>query len=173
MMVLMMRYLPFTCWALMALVLPWSAWTPLTVGAALGTLACWIYYHTRVPLRLSSAYADAASWLGFKVAPRHTDSLPAYRGTRPGASFAVAFLLASVLGAHAAAWLGSGYHGQWVPSMWAERFGDIGWLRLGISFWGGVLVAYGVRLGRLRPVSLAFMGLAAVCVIRLIYGGVL
>lgn len=35
----------------------------------------------------------------------------------------------------------------WVPALWVERFGSDLWLRLGVAFAGGAVMAFGARLG--------------------------
>ena len=39
-----------------------------------------------------------------------------------------------------------GASASWVPALWAEHFGPSVWLRSGVAFLGGVLLAYGARL---------------------------
>ena len=41
---------------------------------------------------------------------------------------------------------GGEFSGNWLPQMWTDKFGDSIWLRAGIGFVGGLLMAFGARM---------------------------
>jgi hypothetical protein len=126
---------------------PGPAWSPYLVGALIGLLSMATFYFSDKPLGASTAYARIAGMLGKLVAPRHTEGLKYYRDTKPKVDWEVMLLLGVVLGAFLAAWSGGELTGEWLPPMWAARFGEgsVGW-RLAAAFAGGLLMAFGARL---------------------------
>jgi uncharacterized membrane protein YedE/YeeE len=123
------------------------AWSPYLVGALIGVLSMLTFYFSNKPLGASTAYARLAGMVGRAVAPKHTESLVYYRKNKPAVDWEVMLLAGVVLGAFLAAWHGSELTGEWLPAMWAARFGEgsIG-LRLVAALLGGVLMAFGARL---------------------------
>jgi len=126
---------------------PGPAWSPYLVGALIGLLSMATFYFSDKPLGASTAYALLAGMVGKLVAPRHTESLKYYRDTKPKVDWEVMLLIGVVVGAFVAAWSGGELTGEWLPPMWAARFGQasVGW-RLAAAFAGGLLMAFGARL---------------------------
>jgi len=59
----------------------------------------------------------------------------------------VMLVLGAILGAFLAAWQGNELTGEWLPAMWAARFGAGSLtLRLGAALVGGIFMAFGARL---------------------------
>jgi uncharacterized protein len=123
------------------------AWSPYLVGALIGVLSMLTFYFSNKPLGASTAYARLAGMIGLAVAPKHTASLTYYQKNKPAVDWEVMLVVGAVLGAFLAAWHGGELTGEWIPPMWAARFGDesLG-LRLGAALLGGVLMAFGARL---------------------------
>ena len=126
---------------------PGPAWSPYLVGALIGLLSMATFYFSDKPLGASTAYARIAGMIGKLVAPRHTEGLKYYRDTKPKVDWEVMLLVGVVAGAFLAAWSGGELTGEWLPPMWAARFGEasLGW-RLAAAFAGGLLMAFGARL---------------------------
>ena len=123
------------------------AWSPYLVGALIGLLSMATFYFSAKALGASSAYATLAGMLGRAVAPKHTESLKYFRDSPPVVDWGLMLVLGSVVGAFLAAWQGSELTGQWVPPMWAARFGEGSLpLRLAVALMGGVFMAFGARL---------------------------
>jgi uncharacterized membrane protein YedE/YeeE len=105
------------------------------------------FYFSNKPLGASTAYARLAGMLGLAVAPKHTESLKYYQKNKPAVDWEVMLVLGAILGAFFAAWHGGELTGEWLPPMWAARFGEGSlMLRLGAALVGGVLMAFGARL---------------------------
>ena len=123
------------------------AWSPYLVGALIGVLTWLTFYFSDKPLGASTAYARLAGMLGRLFAPKHTESLEYYQDFKPKVDWEVLLLIGVVGGALLSAWLGSELTGEWVPAMWAARFGGDSVLpRLLVAFIGGVLMAFGARM---------------------------
>lgn len=123
------------------------AWSPYLVGALIGMLTWMTFYFSDKPLGASTAYARLAGMIGKLLAPKHTESLKYYRDFKPKIDWEVMILIGVVGGALLSAWLGSELTGEWVPAMWADRFGaDSVVPRHLAAFLGGVLMAFGARV---------------------------
>lgn len=123
------------------------AWSPYLVGGLIGVLSMFTFYFSDKPLGASTGYARLAGLLGRAVAPQHTDSLKFYQDNKPAVDWEVMLVLGVILGAFLAAWQGNELTGEWLPAMWAARFGaDSLPLRLGAALVGGIFMAFGARL---------------------------
>jgi len=123
------------------------AWSPYLVGALIGLLSTATLYFSAKPLGASSAYATLAGMLGRVVAPQHTKSLKYFQDNPPAVNWAFMLLLGTVVGAFLAAWQGSELTNQWLPPLWASRFGEDSLpMRLAAALIGGIFMAFGARL---------------------------
>ena len=123
------------------------AWSPYLVGALIGVLMMLTFYFSNKPLGASTAYARLAGMVGRLVAPRHTDALPYFQKKKPEGKWGVMLLLGVVAGAFLAAWQGGELTGEWLPPMWAARFGeDALVLRVVAAVAGGIFMGFGARL---------------------------
>ena len=85
--------------------------------------------------------------IGKLAAPKHTESLQYYQENKPVVDWEVMLVVGAVGGAFLAAWLGNELTGEWLPAMWAARFGEGSLvLRLAAALIGGILMAFGARL---------------------------
>lgn len=126
---------------------PGPAWSPYLVGALIGLLSMATFYFSDKPLGASTAYARLAGMVGKRFARRHTESLKYYQDFKPRVDWEVMLVVGVVGGAFLSAWLGGELTGEWLPPMWAARFGEdsLG-LRLAAAFAGGGLMAFGARM---------------------------
>ncbi len=123
------------------------AWSPYLVGALIGVVSMFTFYFSDKPLGASTGYARIAGMIGKLFAPKHTESLKYYKDNRPAVDWEVMLVIGAIVGAFLAAWQGGELTGEWVPAMWAARFGEdsLG-LRLGAALLGGMLMAFGSRM---------------------------
>jgi uncharacterized membrane protein YedE/YeeE len=122
------------------------AWSPYGVGAGIGVLLWLTFYFSDKPVGASSFYAQIAGFLGSRIAPRHTKSLAYFKANPPRVGWGFAFVSAIIVGGAVAALTGGEFTNEWLPPMWAARFGDNIALRAAIGFGGGLLMALGARL---------------------------
>ena len=123
------------------------AWSPYLVGTLIGVLTMLTFYFSGKPLGASTAYARLAGMVVWLVAPRHTSALPYFQKKRPEVEWGVMLLLGVVVGAFLAAWQGGELTGEWLPPMWAARFGEGAFgLRVVAALAGGMFMAFGARL---------------------------
>lgn len=122
------------------------AWSPYIVGALIGVLSWLTFYFADQAIGASSFYATIAGFLGKLLARRHTQSLKYFQDNPPLIDWSFVFVLSAILGGFLAAWTGGEIRDEWLPAMWRDRFGDGVYLRAGVGFIGGVLMAFGSRL---------------------------
>lgn len=124
-----------------------SDWSPYVAGGLIGLLSMVTFYLSDKPIGVSTAYARIAGMLGKLFAPRHTESLPYFKETRPVVDWEVMFLAGILLGGLIAAWTGGQLADRWLPPLWEARFGEGSIVaRLVSAFAGGALMAFGARL---------------------------
>lgn len=124
-----------------------AAWSPYLVGALIGVLSMLTFYFSNKPLGTSTAYARLAGMVGKAAAPKHTSTLKYYKDNKPAVDWEVMLVTGAVIGSSLAAWHGNELTLEWIPPMWAARFGEGSlMLRLGTALVGGVLLAFGARL---------------------------
>jgi uncharacterized membrane protein YedE/YeeE len=123
------------------------AWSPYLVGALIGVLSWLTFYFSDKPIGASTAYARIAGMIGKLFAPKHTESLKYYQDFKPTVDWEVMLLIGVIGGAFLSAWSGSELTGEWIPAMWAGRFGvDSMGSRLLAAFAGGLFMAFGARM---------------------------
>ena len=123
------------------------AWSPYLVGTLIGVLTMLTFSFSGKPLGASTAYARLAGMVGRLVAPRHTGALPYFQEKKPEVEWGVMLLLGVIAGAFIAAWHGGELTGEWLPPIWAARFGEGTFvLRVVAAVAGGIIMAFGARL---------------------------
>lgn len=145
-------FVPSSLWAATSAIDPLNysgpAWSPYVVGALIGVLSWLTFYFSDKAIGASSAYANVAGALGRLFARRHTDSLEYFRKNPPKLNWELTLLIGILIGSFAAAWTGGEMTGRWLPPMWQARFGASSYtLRMMAAFAGGLLMAFGARLG--------------------------
>jgi uncharacterized membrane protein YedE/YeeE len=123
------------------------AWSPYVAGSLIGVLLWLTLMFSKKPVGASTSYATAAGLLVNVVAPGHTKSLRYYKDNPPKLEWEFLFIGATIIGAFLAAWHGDELTRNWLPPMWADRFGadSLAWRGLA-GFAGGILMALGARL---------------------------
>ena len=121
-------------------------WSPYLVGALIGVLSMFTFYFSDKPIGVSGAYAKLSGLIGGLFSNRHTLSLKYFQDNPPKIDWEVMLFVGVVIGAFISAWTAGDLTGEWVPRMWAERFGDSVSLRLLAAFAGGLVMAFGARM---------------------------
>jgi uncharacterized membrane protein YedE/YeeE len=97
---------------------PGGAWSPYVVGAGIGVLSWLVFYFSDKAIGASSFFATLAG-----------------------------FVSSVIMGAALSAWHGGEFADEWLHPMWVARFGDSVVLRAAVAILGGILMAFGARLG--------------------------
>jgi len=126
---------------------PGPAWSPYLVGGLIGLLSMATFYFSAKSLGASSAFASLAGMLGLVVAKEHTESLKYFQDKPPAVNWGFMLVVGTVVGAFLAAWQGGELTGEWLPPLWAARFGEDSLpLRFAVASVGGTFMAFGARL---------------------------
>jgi uncharacterized membrane protein YedE/YeeE len=124
-----------------------ASWSPYLVGGLLGVLTWLTFYFSDKPVGASSFYATIAGKLGMLIAPKHTKSLAYFKENPPKFGWEAVFVLATIVGGLAAALTGGDFNNQWLPDMWAAKFGSDSLPSRAIAgVGGGILMAFGARM---------------------------
>jgi uncharacterized membrane protein YedE/YeeE len=124
-----------------------GTWSPYVAGSLIGVLVCLTFYFSSEPVGASSFYATVSGLIGKAIAPNHTLRLQYFKENPPKVNWEFAFVLAAVLGSAAAALSGGEFAITGLPRMWVTQYGEGSWAQYAaISFFGGVLMAFGARL---------------------------
>lgn len=122
-------------------------WSPYLVGGLIGILVCLTFYFSDKPVGASSFSATVAGLIGSKIAPNHTMRLAYFKETPPKVNWEFVFVLAAVLGSAAAAFSSGEFAVSGLPLMWVAKYGPNSWgPYVALSFFGGILMAFGARL---------------------------
>jgi uncharacterized membrane protein YedE/YeeE len=126
---------------------PGGAWSPYVVGAGIGVLSWLVFYFSDKAIGASSFFATLAGFIGRAVAPRYTSGLKYFRDNPPQVDWSLVFVSSVIMGAALSAWHGGEFADEWLHPMWVARFGDSVVLRAAVAILGGILMAFGARLG--------------------------
>lgn len=121
-------------------------WSAYLVGALIGVLSMFTFYFSDKPIGASSAYAKLAGLVGNLFSKRHTMSLKYFQDNAPKIDWEVMLLVGVILGAFVSSISTGDITNEWVPRMWADRFGTGIPLRLLACFAGGAVMAFGARM---------------------------
>ncbi len=120
-------------------------WSPYVVGIGIGILSWLSFLISKNPLATSTSFARTSGMIerlfsGDKVAQK-----PYYQKIGLGVDWQWMLVVGVIAGSLISALLSGDFHWQWVPSLWAETFGDNLVVRLIVALVGGVLIGFGAR----------------------------
>jgi len=128
-------------------------WSPYLVGALIGVLS-WVTFATMgKALGTSTSVVQATGVIERVVAPEHADKtayLAKYIGTRddpkPWFEWQFALVVMLPVGAWLASRMGGTTHREFVPELWASRFGNSKAKRYLGAAAGGAIMIFGARM---------------------------
>ncbi len=127
----------------------WRAarWSPYVVGAGIGVLSWATFYFMGKALGTSSTMVRVAAAVEGLVAPQHVqNNVYLAKHIKPIVDWQAALVVMLFFGAWLAAASGRSRRVEYVPRLWAWRFGESKALRYGAAFVGGVILIFGARL---------------------------
>lgn len=125
-------------------------WSPYVVGAGIGMLSWATFYFMNKALGTSTSFVQAAGVLeAALISPEHVRNNEYFAKQlvgSPAFDWQAALVIALIPGAWLAARLSGSTRREYVPSIWAERFGPSRTKRAIGAFIGGVIVVFGARM---------------------------
>ena len=124
-------------------------WSPYLVGAGLGVLSWITFFFMGKTLGVSTTFVRAAGVIEGLGAPEHVRQnayFAKYLVGKAAFEWQAALVVMLVVGAFLAARLAGSTRREYVPSIWAERFGPSRSKRYLGAFIGGAILLFGARL---------------------------
>jgi uncharacterized membrane protein YedE/YeeE len=124
-------------------------WSPYLVGAGLGVLSWVTFFFMGTALGVSTSFVQAAGVIEALVAGEHVRQnayFAKYLVGKPAFEWQAALVVMLAVGAFLAARLAGSTRREYVPSIWAKRFGPSRSKRYLGAFIGGAILLFGARL---------------------------
>lgn len=120
-------------------------WSPYAVGIGIGILSWLAFLLSNKPIGCSTAFARTSGMIEGLFRGAKVREKPYYKLFAPEIDWEWMLVLGVVFGAFISSWLSGTFAPNWVPSRWAESFGDAAVPRLIVALVGGVLMGFGAR----------------------------
>jgi uncharacterized membrane protein YedE/YeeE len=124
-------------------------WSSYAVGALLGVLSWVTFWGMNKALGVSTTFVQAAGIVEGTISPEHVSEnsyFAKYLVGTPAFEWQFALVVALFFGALISAKLSGSKRVEYVPAIWAERFGPSRLKRYLGAFLGGVLLLFGARM---------------------------
>lgn len=169
-----------------------KSWNPYIAGALVGALAVFSVVLTTKfigkpkYLGASTTFVRVAGLIEKTFAAKHVEENEYYKSKKVKIDWQVMLLVGIFFGALASSLIDGSFKSEKLPPMWKDRFGDSCMKRAVVSFIGGLVSVFGVRLAGGCPtghglsgmmqlsasgfVAMAIFIIAGVVVANLLYG---
>ncbi|MCF7837755.1 MAG: YeeE/YedE family protein [Candidatus Marinimicrobia bacterium] len=124
-----------------------TSWSPYLAGVGIGVVSWLAFLFSNHPLGVSTAFAKTAGLIEMRLRGPAVAEKLYYRENKPAIDWEWMLVVGLLLGALTAAWLSGTIRWEWVPPMWAAKFGSNVALRLVVAVFGGICVGFGARWG--------------------------
>lgn len=126
-----------------------SSWSPFVVGSAIGLLAATSLIYCKQQMGASSPFVHIAGFftdLWYSSYVQNSVYYQAQYVQKPIIDWQFALVVAIFFGAWISAHLGKSLTSEWVPGLWAHRFGASKIKRAVGALIGGMFIIFGARL---------------------------
>ncbi len=120
-------------------------WSPYIVGAGIGVLSWLSFLISRKPLACSTTFAKASGMVERLARGDIVDRKPYYQKEKLVIDWQWMLVTGIVIGSLISSLLSGDFHWQWIPSLWASRFGTGVLLRISAALFGGICLGFGAR----------------------------
>jgi len=120
-------------------------WSPYVAGVGIGILSWLSFLISRKPIACSTTFAKASGMVEKLVRGDMVDRKPYYQKEKLVVDWQWMLVTGIVIGSLVSALLSGDFHWQWVPDLWASRFGTGPVLRLLAALPGGICLGFGAR----------------------------
>jgi uncharacterized membrane protein YedE/YeeE len=122
-----------------------QTWSPYVAGAIIGLLNCIAIVVSDSFIGCSTAFSNTSGMLEKLVRPDASAQKPYYKKFAPTIDWGWMLVVGIAVGAFLSAWLSGSLQIEFVPALWAERFGNAVSFRFLAACIGGIFVAVGAR----------------------------
>ncbi len=120
-------------------------WSPYVVGIGIGILSWITFVLSDKPIGCSTAFSRTSGMLESLVRGGKVAEKAYYKKFAPEIDWEWMLVLGIFLGAFISAILSGQFKALWIPTKWAEAFGDSYLPRWLVSLAGGILLGFGAR----------------------------
>ena len=120
-------------------------WSPYVVGIGIGILSWFTLLISKKSLACSTSFAKASGMIEKLFFGKKIDQKPYYKKIGLTVDWQWMLVVGIVIGSLISALLSSDFSWQWVPSLWAAKFGDNPYLRVIVALVGGGCIGFGAR----------------------------
>jgi len=121
------------------------SWSPYLVGAGIGVLSWLSFRFARKPLSCSTSFAKTSGMIERLLRGKKVAEKAYYQRIKLTIDWQWMLVLGIVFGSLLSALLSGDFQLVWVPTLWAERFGDLPLIRLAGAVIGGIFLGFGAR----------------------------
>ena len=120
-------------------------WSPYVVGVAIGVLSWLTFLLSDRTIGCSTAFARFSGMIERVFRGERVRDRPYFQKVTPSVGWDTMLIVGILIGSFLSAQLSGDFRLQWVPSLWADTFGSVAWVRVGVALIGGALLGLGSR----------------------------
>lgn len=120
-------------------------WSPYAVGIAIGILSWLTFLVSQKPLACSTTFAKTSGIIEIVFLGEKAKEKPYYKEIKLDIDWQFMLVVGIIIGSLFSALLSGDFQWQWVPALWAGRFGSAALPRIIAALFGGILLGFGAR----------------------------
>lgn len=120
-------------------------WSAYAVGIGIGILSWLSFLVCRKPIACSTSFASTMGMIEKFFKGDKVNLKPYYQKIKLVVDWQWMLVIGIIIGSLISAFLSGDFHFQWVPSVWATKFGNYPLPRLIAAFTGGIFIGFGAR----------------------------
>jgi uncharacterized membrane protein YedE/YeeE len=120
-------------------------WPPYAVGIGIGILSWFSFLISRKPIACSTSFAKTSGMIEKLFWGEKVGLKPYYQKIKLVVDWQWMLVVGIVIGSMISALLSGDFHLQWIPSVWANTFGNDPVLRVSVALVGGICLGFGAR----------------------------
>jgi len=120
-------------------------WSPYVVGAAIGILSWFSFLILKKPLSCSTSFAKTSGMIERLFRGKQVEQKPYYQKIKLSINWQWMLVVGIVFGSLISSLLSGDFQWSWVPTLWADAFGDSPLIRIIGAVIGGIFLGFGAR----------------------------
>jgi uncharacterized membrane protein YedE/YeeE len=122
-----------------------TRWSPYAVGIGIGVMSWLTFLISKKPIGCSTAFARTSGMIERIFIRGRVGEKEYYREFKPAVDWEWMLVFGVVIGSLVSSLTSGDFGWQWVPSLWASRFGTQPLIRIAVALAGGTLLGFGAR----------------------------